>query len=426
MKQLFDSLFAQTTGMPFNITYPDQTTIRYGGDGEPRFNLIFRTDKAMRAIMVNVDLGFGEAYMVGDIDIEGSMVDLMTMIMTTDLMSAFKKVVYSPGNMLKNLPAQARIFWHYMFQRHTYEGDKRYVSKPYDLGNRFYALWLDKDMQYTCGYFKTPEDSIDLAQDQKREQLCRKLGLNHGDTLLDIGCGWGGMLIYAARHYGITGVGVTLSKEQAEESNRRIELAGLQQQIHVEHADYRDLPRQGRVFDKVISVGCLEHIGETNHDLFFSIANQSLKPDGTFVMHTIGKVKPGPGLAFGNKHLFPGIYTVTLAEISLCCQKLKMRIQDVENMRLHYSYTSQRWLDAFEDHVDEIRDMYDESLVRLFRIYLSHGVALMRFGNNELYQVIITPGIDNERPLTRDYMYAEAPGTESHTVLDKTPSDQLV
>lgn len=407
MKELFHNLFTQAEGMPFSITYPDGSVSKYGSEGEPKFNLIFKTDKAMRAILVNVDLGFGEAYMVGDIDIEGSLIDLMTMVMTTDLVGAFRKVIYRPANVLRHLPAQLRVFWHYLYQRHTYEDDKRYISEPYDLGNEFYSLWLDKDMQYTCGYFKTPEDSIDLAQDQKREHVCRKLLLQPGETLLDIGCGWGGMLIYAAEHYGISGVGVTLSREQAAESNRRIEVKGLQDRIHVEHADYRDLPKQGRVFDKVVSVGCLEHVGKENHDVFFSIAKQSLKPTGTFVLHTIGKMKPGTPLAFGSKHVFPGVYTATLAEISLCLQKLEMRIQEVENLRLHYSYTTHRWLDAFEAHMDEIRDMYDESLVRLFRLYLSHGVALMRYGKNELYQVVITPGNDNERPLTRDYLYAD-------------------
>jgi cyclopropane-fatty-acyl-phospholipid synthase len=407
MKGLFHDLFSRADGMPFSVTYPDGNIVKYGGSGESKFNLIFKTKKAMRAMLINVDLGFGEGYMLGDIDLEGKMTDLMSMVMTTNLISSFRKVVYNPFNILRHLPNHASVFWNYLYQRHTYENDKRFISEPYDLGNKFYALWLDKDMQYTCGYFKTPQDSINLAQEQKREQICRKLYLKPGETLLDIGCGWGGMLIYAGQHYGISGVGVTLSKEQVEEANRRIKNAGLQDRMHVEHADYRDLPKQGRVFDKVVSVGCLEHIGKANHDLFFSIVKQSLKPDGTFVLHTIGKSKPGPPLAFGNKHVFPGVYTATLVEISQCLSKLDMRIHDVENMRLHYSYTAQRWLDAFEAHVDEIREMYDEQLIRQFRIYLSHGVAFMKYGENELYQIIITPGIDNERPLTRDYLYAE-------------------
>ncbi len=407
MKELFHDRFSQAEGMPFSITYPDGTIRGYGGEGDPKFNLIFRTDKAMRAMLVNVDLGFGEAYMVGDIDLEGKMTDLMTMAMTSDLIGAFHKVIYRPANILRHLRSHARVFWHYLWQRHTYKNDKRFISEPYDLGNEFYSLWLDKDMLYSCGYFKTPEDPIDLAQEQKREHVCRKLLLKPGETLLDIGCGWGGMLIYAAQHYGISGVGVTLSREQAEECNRRIEKAGLQDRIHVEHADYRDLPKQGRVFDKVVSIGCLEHVGKANHDLFFSIVKQSLKPKGTFVLHTIGRLKPEVPLAFGNKHVFPGVYTATMVEISKCVQALDMRIQDVENLRLHYSYTTQLWLDAFEANVDEIRAMYDEPLVRIFRIYLSHGVAMMRHSTNELYQVVITPGIDNERPLTRDYLYAE-------------------
>lgn len=407
MKALFHDLFSLAEGMPFSITYPDGTTSRYGGEGESKFKLVFKTDRAMRAMLVNVDLGFGEAYMAGDIDVEGEMTDLMTMVMTTDLIGAFRKVIYRPANILRNLWGQARVFWHYLYQRHTYANDKRFVSEPYDLGNEFYSLWLDKDMLYSCAYFKTPGDSIDVAQDQQREHVCRKLLLEPGETLLDIGCGWGGLLIYAAQHYGISGVGVTLSQEQAEESNRRIQKAGLQDRIHVEHAHYRDLPKQGRVFDKVASVGCLEHVGKANHDLFFSIVKRSLKPTGTFVLHTIGRLKPDAPLAFGNKHVFPGVYTATIVEISQCLQGLDMRIQDVENLRLHYSYTSQLWLEAFEAHVDEIRAMYDEPLVRLFRLYLSHGVALMRYGTNELYQVVITPGIDNERPLTRDYLSAE-------------------
>ncbi len=426
MKALFHNLFSQLEGIPFSITYPDRTTVRYGSAGESEFNLIFKTDKAMRAMLINIDLGFGEAYMFEDIDLEGKMTNLMTMVGTTDLMSAFRKVVYHPANILRHLPSHARVFWHYLYQRHTYKKDKRFISEPYDLGNEFYALWLDKDMQYSCGYFKTPQDSIDLAQEQKREQICRKLRLKPDETLLDIGCGWGGMLIYAAQHYGISGVGVTLSKEQAQESNRRIKKAGLQNLIHVEHADYRDLPKQGRVFDKVVSVGCLEHIGKSNHDLFFSIAKQSLKPNGTFVLHTIGKKKPGPGIAFANKYVFPGVYTPTLVEIGQCLLKLNMRIQDVENMRLHYSYTIQRWLDAFEAHVDEIRAMYDEQLVRLFRIYLSYGVVFMRYGRNELYQVIITPGIDNERPLTRDYLYAPGSNGNKGTTYAGMPVSKTV
>ena len=181
MKELFHDLFSQAEGMPFSLTYPDGTSRRYGGEGDPKFNLIFKTDKAMRALLVNVDLGFGEAYMVGDIDVEGEMTDLMTMVMTTDLIGAFRKVIYRPANVLRHLPAQARVFWQYLRQQHTYENDKRFISEPYDLGNEFYSLWLDKDMQYTCGYFKTPEDSIDLAQEQKREHAAHRSGSPDGN-----------------------------------------------------------------------------------------------------------------------------------------------------------------------------------------------------------------------------------------------------
>ena len=176
----------------------------------------------------------------------------------------------------------------------------------------------------------------------------------------------------------------------------------------MEHADYRDLPKQGRVFDKVVSVGCLEHIGKANHDLFFSIVKQSLKPTGTFVLHTIGTAEDRwSRWRSGTSTCFPACTRRRSSRSASACKKLDMRIQDVENLRLHYSYTTQRWLAAFEAHVDEIRAMYDERLVRIFRLYLSNGVAMMRYADNELYQVVITPGIDNERPLTRDFLYAE-------------------
>ena len=159
MKALFHKLFSHSDTMPFSLTYPDGTTEKYGRDGESKFNLIFKTKKAMRAMLINADLGFGEAYMVGDIEFEGKIIDLMTMVMPTDLLSPFRKVVYNPINILRHLPSHIHVFWNHLYQRHTYENDERFISEPYDLGNEFYALWLDKDMQYTCGYFKTPEES---------------------------------------------------------------------------------------------------------------------------------------------------------------------------------------------------------------------------------------------------------------------------
>lgn len=405
MKALFHKLFLQADGMPFSITYPDDTIHHYGSDGPPKFNLIFKTEKAMRAMLVNVDLGFGEAYMLGDIQLDGKMSDLMTMVMTSDLISDFRKVMFHPLNVLRHLPSHLRLAWQYFSQPNTYENDKRFISSTYDLGNEFYALWLDRDMHYTCGYFKTPQDTIDQAQQQKSDHVCRKLQLQPGETLLDIGCGWGGLMIYAARHYGISGLGVTLSKEQASEANRRISAAGLQERIRVIHADYRDIPDLGQVFDKVASVGCFEHIGKSNHQQFLSIARQVIKPGGTFLLHTIGKLTPGRPGAFSNKYIFPGAYIPTLTEICQSLASLDMRVYDVENLHRHYSLTAQRWLNKFHEQRNQICEMYDEQFFRMFDIYLSNAVPMMNFGRNELFQLIITPGADPNRPLTRDFIY---------------------
>jgi len=405
MKRLFHDLLSEARGTPFAVRYPDGTTLAYGEPGAPKFTVVFKTEAAMRAILVNVDLGFGEGYMYGDIDIEGELLDFLTMALTSDLEAALRRASGHPMRILRHLPSHLRVAWQYLFQPHTYESDKRFISEPYDLGNEFYAKWLDKDLLYSCGYFKTPDDSIDAAQEQKREHVCRKLRLAPGETLLDIGCGWGGLLIWAARHHGISGVGVTLSKEQAAFANMRIQQAGLADRVHVEHAHWRDLEKRTQVFDKVVSVGCLEHVGERWHDRFFSVVKRSLRPGGTFVLHTIGKRKPGHAFAFGNKYIFPGVYTATLVEIAECLERLDMRIHDVENLRLHYSLTTRRWAAAFEAHADEFRATYGEPFVRMFRLYLVNGIAMMAYGDNELYQVVATPGIDNGRPLTRDYLY---------------------
>ncbi|MEK7477618.1 MAG: cyclopropane-fatty-acyl-phospholipid synthase family protein [Candidatus Coatesbacteria bacterium] len=405
MKKLYHSILSGVRGTPFAVRYPDGSTVAYGGEGTPKFTLVLRTEAAMRAIMVNVDLGFGEAYMYGALDIEGELLDFLMMALTSNLESELRRVSGQPTMILRHLPSYLRVFWQALYQPHTYETDKRYISEPYDLGNDFYAKWLDKDVLYSCGYFKTPDDSIDAAQEQKREHVCRKALLKPGETLLDIGCGWGGLLIWAAQHHGISGVGVTLSKEQAAFGNLRIKEAGLGDKIHVEHCHWQDIEKWNKVFDKVVSVGCLEHVGKKWHDRFFGVVKKSLNPKGTFVLHTIGKQRPGISLAFGNKYIFPGVYTATLVEIATCLEKQGMRVQDVENLRLHYSLTCRRWAADFEAHADEFRAQYGDPFVRMFRLYLVNGIAMMAHADNELFQVVATPGIDNVRPLTRDYLY---------------------
>ena len=218
------------------------------------------------------------------------------------------------------------------------------------------------------------------------------------------------MLIYAAQHHGISGLGVTLSKEQAKEANERIARLGLGDRISVRHAHYRDLEQHAERYDRVVSVGCLEHVGKSQNRRFFDVIAKMLKPDGTLVLHTIGKREPAFSFAFGNKYIFPGVYTLTLHEICGHLQRLRFRIHDVENLRIHYSHTARRWLDGFMAHREEFAKQYGEPFVRMFELYLTNGTAYMLWGEDELYQVVATPGIDNTRPLTRDFLtQTEAP-----------------
>jgi cyclopropane-fatty-acyl-phospholipid synthase len=415
MQQLFHQLFSSVQAKPFAVKYPSGDLVQYGPQGNPStpsgrsgqaptFTLIFKTRKAMQAVLTSIDLGFAEAYMFGDLEIDGKLSDLMELAMVPGgLEEAALKNISRPGFILANLPSILKTVPLQFFQTNTYAQSKQYMSLAYDTGNDFFKLLLDKDMLYTCAYFKSPEDTLDQAQEQKREHVCRKLMLKPGEHLLDIGCGWGGMLLYAAKHYGISGMGITLSKAQQQEATERIAKAGLQDRLKVELMDYRDLPSTLR-FDKMVSMGCFEHIGGKNYRHFLLTAKRALAPNGLFLLHFIGNKGPNRPSLFGRKYLFPGVHTPPLFEASKAISQEGFRVHDVENLRIHYSYTAQRWLENLERHEPEIRNKYGEVFVRIYRLYLTHGVAFCRYGAAELFQILLTPDVNPALPLTRDHL----------------------
>ncbi len=409
MQKIFHELFSTVQVKPFAVKYPNGDLVQYGPQDpgtKPTCTLVFNTERAMKAVATGIDLGFGESYMYGELDVEGNFKDFMEVAMAPGGMEeAVLRTAYRPGFILKHLPSFFESVLLYFFQSNTKNNSKKHLSMAYDTGNDFFQLMLDKNMLYTCAYFKTPDDTIDQAQEQKCEHVSRKLLLKPGETLLDIGCGWGGMLIHAAKHYGISGLGVTLSKAQADLAMERITQAGLQDRIQVKHMDYRDLPLTQR-YDKIVSLGCLEHIGKSHYKDYFRIVKQLLSPQGLFLLHHIGNKGYSRPSLFARKYLFPGSYAPPLYEVAEAISREGMRIHDVENLRIHYAYTAERWLENVERHKEEITKMYDDVFVRVYRLYLNHGMGFCRYGAAELFQVLLSPHVNNELlPLTREHLY---------------------
>ena len=276
------------------------------------------------------------------------------------------------------------------------------ISFHYDKGDEFYALYLDKTMTYSCAYFSNPDDSLEQAQLNKYEHISRKLLLKPNESLLDIGCGWGGMLIYAAQKYGISGVGITLSKNQFQYANRKIEELGLQNQIKVLYQDYRQLNEK---FDKIVSIGMMEHVGKKFIPIFIQKVSDLLKIRGLGLLHTIGKDTPSTGDLWTFSYIFPGAYIPTLHELVKEMGKSGFSILDVENLRFHYAKTLEKWAENFEGNIEKIGKLFDETFVRQWRLFLNSTAAGFKYGNSRLFQILVSKGLDNTLPVTRAHVY---------------------
>ena len=243
-----------------------------------------------------------------------------------------------------------------MFPSTAKKNQQKEVRSHYDIGNDFYKLWLDETMSYSCGYFQHEDDSLYQAQVNKVDHILKKLCLEEGMSLLDIGCGWGFLLIEAAKKYGVHGMGITLSQEQYREFQRRIAEEHLERFLTVELMDYRDIPKCGQTFDRIVSVGMVEHVGRDNYQLFMDCAKAVLKPGGLFLLHFISALKEHPGDPWIKKYIFPGGVVPSLREMLSCAAEDGFHTMDVENLRLHYNRTLLCWERNYKEHIREVRD----------------------------------------------------------------------
>ena len=258
-------------------------------------------------------------------------------------------------------------------------------------------------MSYSCGYFKNPDDTLYQAQVNKTDYILQKLYLKEGMSLLDIGCGWGYLLIEAAKKYKIRGMGITLSREQLSKFRDQIQKEGLEDQLEVRLMDYRELPETNMQFDRVVSVGMVEHVGRKNYQLFNDCASMVLKQGGLYLLHFISALKEHPGDPWIKKYIFPGGTVPSLREMVHSMAENNFHILDVENLRLHYTKTLLCWAENYQKNREEIAWKFDERFARMWELYLNSCAATFHNGIIDLHQILATKGINNALPITRWY-----------------------
>lgn len=370
---------------PFLLRFKDREY--HIGEGKPAFIVHFKKVIPISELMNSTSIALGDAYMNGDLEVEGNLYQALDVFLgqmgkfSTDE-HALKKLIYSSVSK---------------------KNQKEEVSSHYDIGNDFYKLWLDKTLSYSCAYFRKESDSLYDAQVNKVDYILKKLYLKEGMTLLDIGCGWGYLLIEAAKKYKIQGKGITLSTEQYKEFQKRIREEGLENNLTVELMDYRDLSSLNEKFDRVVSVGMVEHVGRENYQLFIDSVSDVMIDGGLFLLHFISALKEHPGDAWIKKYIFPGGTVPSLREMISHMAEDDFHIMDVENLRLHYNKTLLCWSDNFHNHIEEEKKMFDERFLRMWDLYLNACAATFHNGIIDLHQIVATKGINNDYPMVRWY-----------------------
>jgi cyclopropane-fatty-acyl-phospholipid synthase len=385
--------------------------------GDPaRCTLVVRHPAALSALMgTGGEFSLGESYLADDWDIEGAgevLVPLADYLFRhMQLQQKGSATVESLRTSYADGHARAeekKVQLH--GTQHSRERDQEAIAYHYDLSNDFYALWLDRQRVYSCAYFASPEDDLDTAQTRKLDYVCRKLRLRPGQRLLDIGCGWGGLLLHAARHYSVEGFGVTLSQEQAEWATELIATEGLSQCCTVQVCDYRDLNATEQ-YDAIASVGMVEHVGTAQLSTYFAHVRHLLRPRGAFLNHGIG-CPPShcqqQGPSFVDQYLFPDAEISPISTILGAAEDAGFEVRDVENLREHYALTVRHWLRGIERNHDNVCRLTNEVTYRIWRISAIGSIYRFLTGDQQLYQTLLIKPEHGKSglPLTREDWYS--------------------
>ena len=390
-KNIVKSIAEHLSDRPFDLEYWDGEIIKYG-EGEPEFKLIIKNFPSKKELLSDPSVALGEAYMKGDIDIEGDLQKFFESIIRNKDSFMNKNTVFRLASKIK-APSLIK--------------SKKDIAHHYDIGNDFYSLWLDKTMSYSCGYFKNPTDTLYDAQMNKIHHILKKLNLKEGQHLLDIGCGWGYLIIEAAKLYKVKALGITLSEEQFKKAKERIKQEGLEDLVDVQLMDYRNLEKSNLEFDRIVSVGMAEHVGHANLPLFFKNVDSVLKESGLFLLHNITNLVETEGNKWITTYIFPGGYLPTLREELNIAAAINFRTLDVESLRLHYMKTLEEWCKNFMNHLDEERDMFDDEFLRMWHLYLATCAAAFHYWDIDIHQILFSKGINNTLPMTRKYLYED-------------------
>jgi cyclopropane-fatty-acyl-phospholipid synthase len=377
-------------GAPFSIVLPSGEELTHPGV-RPRARVVYRDAGALFGMLgPDRELHFGDCYATGRIEIEG---DLLNDVVVP--------VFEAPPP--TGVQARVQDLWRRARRRrNSLRRSRENIHHHYDLGNDFYALWLDREMVYTCAYFPRPDASLEGAQHAKMELVARKLRLRRGERVIEAGCGWGALALHLARHHGARVRAFNISEEQIAFARERARREGLDDRVEFVLDDYRNV---GGTCDAFVSVGMLEHVGPEHYGDLGRVIDRTLAPDGRGFLHFIGRARKAPFSGWVERRIFPGAYAPTLAEIAPVLEPANLATLDVENLRLHYARTLEHWLERFEAHRDEVRRRFDERFERSWRLYLAGSVAAFRTGSLELFQVLFARH-GAKLPLTRDDVYA--------------------
>lgn len=353
--------------------------------------LHIHTRRALFKLLAFPDYHLGTCYANGEVHVEGSLVD--------GLEALYRALAHAhpPGALQRQL-AQ----WVYRPQRNTLADSRQNIHHHYNIGNDFYRLWLDAQLVYTCAYYRNPDNSLEQAQSDKMDLVCRKLRLQPGERVVEAGCGWGALALHMARHYGVTVDAYNIAHEQIHFARERAQALGLQHQVTFFEDDYRNIRGP---YDVFVSIGMLEHVGRKHFEEFGAVINRSLTPAGRGLLHFIGRTHPMPLNPWIERHIFPGGYPPALSELAPLLEPADFAVHDIENLRLHYAKTLEHWLARFDAASDEVGAMFDPRFVRAWRFYLSGSLAAFRTGEMQLYQILFNRNGVNNVPWTREAIY---------------------
>ncbi len=362
----------------------------------PQLRLRFHDRQAIWLLALDPELYFGDCYMDGRLEVEGNLGRLLETVFRRLAVEGKRPAGWATG-LLSRLRRTAS---------NTLDRSRRNVTHHYDIGDAFYELWLDKELLYTCAYFPNPDLTLEEAQQAKMEHVCRKVWLRPGERVVEAGCGWGGLALYMARHYGVNVHAYNISRNQIAYARRRAKAEGLDDRVQFIEDDYRNI--QGE-FDVFVSIGMLEHVGPAHYHTLGQVIDRCLKPQGRGILHSIGRDRPIENDRWINRRIFPGAYAPSLQQMLDVLQPHGFSVLDVENLRLHYALTLQHWLDRFEKAREEVARMFDEQFVRMWRLYLTGARTAFITGTLQLFQIVFTRTGQNAIPWTRAGQYGQKP-----------------